>query len=865
MDTKWKKCKRGIIKGLCVFLSLVCVGTAVTCALNIWEFAQRAGYFYGMENFSDAARNTLYDPRISSDFLREVGFSYYAIKRNLITYRNGTVFEGDTAESYLESMRVKEENALFEDYVAQPREMAKAYNWLKQNREKEEETTTFAATEQEISEGVTAVGVHQMPGDYEYYQFGYLTIEEFEGDPGYIIDEYGFVSVNEDYYRDMAKQNALDNRRFDLERYENEYKHLRSYLTKLKSLEYFVVNNSTGETFTNSGYRTAAEFTSAYEADTWFVSSNDNFGTMTAGPVFEQFSSVTTPGNSSGFSYLADVSDIVQTKEGIILTPSAYTYNFFTNIRYGYLRYKELASHKYVVGSTNLFTPDPFTVYLSFDYSRSDDADPFSQVYSRYIASVSRLEKSVTVGLVAFALALILLAVFFLISGKGFKGAAAKLRVQDKIPGEIHFIVSAAAFAGLFLAALVLAIKITDFFEWRAFITVGCVALSLAGYAFLLNYVASFNRRRLNKTLFDNLLLLWPIKLLRRIYRRLARNSTHLKDGVRRYFRFFVPFYVVISIVCWLFLLDDSPLVIIGIIGLVLVNTALLVIVYSYAKSLDKIRETVSQAQQGNFDVEFDCASMPVPMVKLSHEIEDMRCGMKQAIEAAVKDQRTKTELITNVSHDLKTPLTSIITYTDLIQRSSIEDEKVRGYAEILAEKSQRLKQLVEDLTEAAKVSTGAVDIQLADVDLGELVMQAVGENEEVLARRGIDVRFTPVSGNPVVRADGQKTYRVIENIISNINKYALENTVAYVMVGVQDGFATATFKNISAEQINVSSEQLMERFVRGDVSRSGEGSGLGLSIARDLCTLQGGKFEIYVDGDMFTSKVSLPLAQTEK
>ena len=131
-----------------------------------------------------------------------------------------------------------------------------------------------------------------------------------------------------------------------------------------------------------------------------------------------------------------------------------------------------------------------------------------------------------------------------------------------------------------------------------------------------------------------------------------------------------------------------------GVIGLLLINAVMIVTIYSYARSLDKIRYTVSQAQQGNFDVEFDCANMPAPMTRLAHEIEDMREGMKQAIEAGIRDQRTKTELITNVSHDLKTPLTSIITYTDLIKRSNIEDETVRGYVDVLADKSQRLKGL---------------------------------------------------------------------------------------------------------------------------------------------------------------------------
>lgn len=869
MAIKSKSFKRSLIKGLCVFLSLVCVGTAVVSAINVADFALRAGYFYGVDNFRRAEKGVLYDPRISSDFLKEIGFSYYAIKRNLITYRNGAVFEDSVAEQHLESMRDKRIKEVYEDFVFESQKMADAYNAAERVRHKSEEKTTFRQAEQitdmdDETMTVPSVMVSEL-SEYEasYYDdtYGYLTIDAFIDNPGYIIDDEGFVSVNKEYYRKQAEQNVIGNSDYDLERYENEYKYLKSYLTQLKSLEYFVVNNATGEIFTNSGFKSSAEFVKAYEKDTWFVSSDDNFDTATVGYVFEDLSRSTASSYGSGHSYLADTSDIIQTKEGIILTPSAYTYQFFTLVRFGYFEYKNTASHKYLIGPTNLFEPDPFTVYLSFDYSRADSADPFTQVYAKYIGSVGKLEQSVSLCLVSLGVLLVLLCVFLLLSGKGYKGEPVKLRRQDKIPGEIHLTVSAAAVVGAFLLAFWLAVNITSYYEWRFLIMFGCVALCVAGYALLLNSVASFNRRRLNKTLLSNLLVLMPFRLIVKVYRRLVRNSTHLKDGVRRHFKFFVPFYVAATVICVLLLVSDSVLVILGLIGIVLVNIAMLVIVYSYAKSLDKIRDTVSQAQQGNFDVEFDCASMPVPMTKLAHEISDMRFGMKQAIDTAVQDQRTKTELITNVSHDLKTPLTSIITYTDLIRRSGIEDKTVQGYADVLAEKSGRLKQLIEDLTEATKASTGAVDLQLVDVDLYELAMQAVGENEDSLEKKHIDVRFTPVNGKPIVRADGQKTYRVFENIISNIIKYALEDTVAYVMVAVQDGYATAMFKNIASEQLNIDPDRLMERFVRGDASRSGEGSGLGLSIARDLCALQGGSFEIYIDGDMFTAKVALPLS----
>lgn len=845
MDTKSKKYKRAVLKGLCVFLCLLCVGTSVVSALSIADFAVRAGYFYGLDNFSSDPKSTLYDPRISSDFLAEVGFSYYAIKRNIVTYRNGEVFEGNNVEALLAEKRRQLTDEMFTEYVTACRDKADAYN-------------EHLAVTQPDSQAEYETVVEE---DYYYPEYD---VQYFINDEAYIINADGTVSVDEEYLMSQAQTDVEGISDWDTVRYENEYKHLNSYLSQLKSLEYFVVNNATGETFTNSSFATAAEFSKAYSEDTWFVSSSDNFNTVTAGGVFETLSRSTVSGDDSLFGYYTDSNKIIQTKDGIILDPTAYIVHFFNLMHYGYYRYMSMPSYRYVVGSTDLFDTDPFTVYLSFDYSRADAADPFVHVYEDYTKAVGALERSMTVCLVSLALSLIFFTVFCFISGKGYKGSPAALRRQDKIPGELHFIVSAGVFIGAFVLAVWLALYMytSRNEEWSMLIAPACVALSLIGSASLLNMVASINRRRLNSTLFDNLLVRLPFKLIAKVYRRISRNSTRLKDGVRRYFRFFLLFYLLTVAVCILLLFTDSILIVFGIIGLVLANAVMLIAVYSYARSLDKIRDTVSQAQQGNFDVEFDCANMPAPMTRLAHEIEDMREGMKQAIEAGIRDQRTKTELITNVSHDLKTPLTSIITYTDLIKRSNIEDETVRGYVDVLADKSQRLKRLIEDLTEATKASTGAVELQIVDVDLHELAMQAVGENTDRLEQSRIDVRFTPVNGTPVVRADGQKTYRVFENIISNIAKYALEDTVAYVMVGVQDGYGVATFKNISREPLNVSTDQLMERFVRGDFSRSGEGSGLGLSIARDLCSLQGGSFDIYIDGDMFTARVALPLTE---
>ena len=224
-----------------------------------------------------------------------------------------------------------------------------------------------------------------------------------------------------------------------------------------------------------------------------------------------------------------------------------------------------------------------------------------------------------------------------------------------------------------------------------------------------------------------------------------------------------------------------------------------------------------------------------------------------------MRSERLKTELITNVSHDLKTPLTSIINYTDLLQREPLPP-RAAEYAAVLARQGEKLKKLTEDLVEASKASAGAMPCHPAAVNLQELAEQALGEYEEKLAAAAL----TPVVSMPAdglyALADGRLTWRVLDNLLNNACKYALPGTRLYLDGTVQEHLAVLSVKNISRQPLNVSAEELMERFVRGDAARSSEGSGLGLSIARSLTELQGGRFRLVVDGDLFKAELALPL-----
>lgn len=234
--------------------------------------------------------------------------------------------------------------------------------------------------------------------------------------------------------------------------------------------------------------------------------------------------------------------------------------------------------------------------------------------------------------------------------------------------------------------------------------------------------------------------------------------------------------------------------------------------------------------------------------------------GMQKAVEVQMRSERMKAELITNVSHDIKTPLTSIVNYVDLLKTAGLDSPQAPEYLEVLDRQSARLKKLTEDLIEASKASTGNITVHAERTDVNVLVAQAAGEYEEKFKARALEPVLDFRVQEPCVWADGRLLWRVLDNLMSNICKYSLEHTRVYVQTQAQDGCLTVTFKNISREPLNVSASELMERFVRGDASRNTEGSGLGLSIARSLTELMDGSFELAIDGDLFKAQISFPL-----
>ena len=246
---------------------------------------------------------------------------------------------------------------------------------------------------------------------------------------------------------------------------------------------------------------------------------------------------------------------------------------------------------------------------------------------------------------------------------------------------------------------------------------------------------------------------------------------------------------------------------------------------------------------------------------RYGQRMNELRTGMERAVQEQTKAERMKTELITNVSHDIKTPLTSIVNYVDLLQKVDVQPETAREYIAVLDRQSRRLKKLTEDLVEASKASSGALPVELQPTDVAVLFDQIVGEYQERLADCHLTLVARPPEKPVSVRADGKLLSRVMDNLVSNICKYALEDTRVYVVASSDAETVTISFKNVSRAELNISPDELMERFVRGDVSRHTEGSGLGLSIAGSLVRLMSGTFALSIDGDLFRADITLPRA----
>ena len=386
--------------------------------------------------------------------------------------------------------------------------------------------------------------------------------------------------------------------------------------------------------------------------------------------------------------------------------------------------------------------------------------------------------------------------------------------------------------ASLYLPSLSIA-ELAEIYFYGVF-TLGCFFM---GYVSLIKRIKGRN--------------LWKNSLLRVIVRFIYKIYDNRKKTTKT-----------VLLLCGFFLVQGIAVLFRNGVTMLLVLLADVGVFYVVLNGLllkEKLKKGIEEIALGNMEYQIPLQGLRGENLKLAEMINGIANGFHMAVEEAMKNERLKTDLITNVSHDIKTPLTSIINYIDLMKRENIQDPKIQSYLEVLEAKAQRLKTLTEDVVEASKVSSGNVSLEYMDVDLVEMIQQTEGEMAEKFEARNLKMIVNLPAEPAVVHVDGRRMWRVLENIFGNAAKYAMPGTRVYADLKLEEDTVDLSLKNVSEHQLNISADELTERFIRGDLSRSSEGSGLGLSIAQSLTTMQGGTFNLYLDGDLFRVNIRFP------
>lgn len=387
-------------------------------------------------------------------------------------------------------------------------------------------------------------------------------------------------------------------------------------------------------------------------------------------------------------------------------------------------------------------------------------------------------------------------------------------------------------------------ITATDVFV-VVFYVVTTAALFLAGYLSLVRRIKAGT--------------LWKNSVLRILCRWIGACAAFVREAWRNRnvtFRAAAAFAGVVLIHWIAFLTGGYPLFLVLMLA---VEAAAAYYLIKNAIAKDRIKNGIREIASGNVHYQIPLEKMSGSSREMAEMVNDIGNGLQRAVAESMKSERLKTDLITNVSHDIKTPLTSIINYVDLLKRENFDDPKIQGYLDILEAKAQRLKTLTEDVVEASKVSSGNITLEYMDVDLVEMLNQTIGEFSEKMEAKHLQVIASLPEDAAVIHVDGRRMWRVLENIFNNAAKYAMPGTRVYADLKVADKKVEFSLKNISEQPLNINADELTERFIRGDVSRSTEGSGLGLSIAKSLTEMQGGKFSLYLDGDLFKVQIEFP------
>ena len=505
-----------------------------------------------------------------------------------------------------------------------------------------------------------------------------------------------------------------------------------------------------------------------------------------------------------------------------------------------------MADYFFGGGNQMLWPADDMTLIIGIDteLSAEDDIYEASREYEQLHPWIKVCTFSGLVSLMGWIISLVYLT---LATGRRTGEEKIHLNPIDKIKTEI--LVAAFIFMMVELVILITKVNSEEWAVYGIIVASGTVSLVIDGL-FLIFYL-SMVRRMKAEMLWETSVACWLERGIRKVF---ARQKT----TVRVLLLFAGHMAVCFILAVGAFYYQSMTALVV----LLLFSAGECYMILRKAVEQYQIRQGVEKIRDGALSGKIDIEQLHGEEKSLAEAINNIGEGLLHAVDDSTKNERMKADLITNVSHDIKTPLTSIINYVNLMKLEKIDNERVQGYIQILDEKSQRLRQLTADLVEASKISSGNVKLDMQVIDLVELVYQTSGEFNEKFEQKELTIVTKLPKTAVLIRADGRQLYRVIENLYNNVAKYALEKTRVYVDIAYVEEKVVFSIKNVSEHSLareNSNAGDLTERFIRGDSSRTTEGSGLGLSIAKSLTVLMGGVFDIKVDGDLFKASITFP------
>lgn len=635
--------------------------------------------------------------------------------------------------------------------------------------------------------------------------------------------------------------------------FEEDYRKEKEELAGLSNLHYALVNRETGEVFTNFQKidPKSTDFRKLVEQYKWNETYTNDAGYHSGERVVNQ-----TQWMSSYYDMTIRISDwFGQYNDRITL----YEKEFVKNGWDVYIALNDELLPKGLNGEFDIY----YKLDQNFQYAKNN--------------------LPVELAMTAICLLVYVLCAIYLTVASGHRAEAEEITLlwTDQIPNDLHLLLSGSLVILGLAAAAGLPAQILDATQgFQKLLMLAGVGCAMGAGGVLLEWLTSVARNVKRRQFWRNTLIVKFFRFLKKNWKRFRTALHNIKEDIKAHaipnhrmenlrtsILFLFVGYLLLNVILiglTILCMSDGPSFawLFFTVLTILFNLIVLILFWKTVIALDEIMTAVSKMRQGDLNYPLKTEKMPRPLRKFGEDVVGMQDGMRTAVDEAIKGEHMKTELITNVSHDLKTPLTAIVNYVDLLKKCDISDATAREYIGVLEEKSERLKHLIEDLVEASKATTGNLKLNFIKVNLYELAMQAVGENEDALEAAGLDVRLNTPEKEPILYADSQKTWRIIDNLISNVKKYALAGTRVYIEVSEDNGYGVFSIKNVSRDPLDVPVEQLTQRFVRGDASRSTEGSGLGLSIAQSLCELQKGTLAVSMDGDLFKVTVHLPLAE---